>query len=507
MESSVVRSVAVLGGGSAGFLAAITLKTRLADGVSITVIRSKELGIIGVGEGTTVDFPRHLHGYLRLDPRDFHRAACPIRKLGIRFLWGPRPWFDYTFACQLDTRYLKLPRSAGFYIGPGDEDFADIGLATALMTRNAAFALDDRGVPVVGDDLAYHLENETFVAWLESHARRLGVAILDATVAEVRQGDHGVRELILADGALPITADLFIDCSGFRSVLLGQALNEPFVSFRSTLFCDRAVVGGWPRGEDEPIQPYTVAETMDAGWNWRIDHDHRINRGYVYSSDFLSDAQADEEFRRKNPRVQKTRIVKFPSGRYERSWVKNVVAIGNASGFVEPLEATSLGAICVLAQNLAELLAESFQQPTDSIRDLFNLRAAKKWSAIRQFLAIHYKFNTRLNTPFWQACRADVDLAGTQPLVDFYRDNGPTTVFRNDLLDPKDQFGAEGYLALLIGQNAPCRRAYQPTDAERTLWHQIRTAWARKATRAVPAGQALAIVSDDRFQWPQSIFP
>src|SRR5205085_6173192 len=129
------------------------------------------------------------------------------------------------------------------------------------------------------------------------------------------------------------SADLYIDCSGFRSLLLGQTLKEPFVSYKSTLFCSRAVISEWNR-TDEPIQPYTTCETMECGWCWRIDHENFISRGYVYSPEFISDSDAEAEFRRKNPRVESTRIVKFVSGRYERCWVKNVIAMGNSAGFV-----------------------------------------------------------------------------------------------------------------------------------------------------------------------------
>ncbi len=143
------------------------------------------------------------------------------------------------------------------------------------------------------------------------------------------------------------TADLYLDASGFASVLLGKALGEPFVSYDKTLFCDRAVVGGWDRKdpEDMVIKPYTTCETMNCGWCWQIEHENRINRGYVYSSGFISDEEAEKEFRMKNPKVGPTRIVRFVSGRYRNVWVKNVVAVGNAGGFVEPLEATALGAM------------------------------------------------------------------------------------------------------------------------------------------------------------------
>lgn len=322
----MVKRVLVVGGGSAGFLAAITLKTRLPE-LDVAVIRSKEIGIIGVGEGSTVVLPSHLHGYLGIDQGAFYRRADPLWKLGIRFLWGRRPYFDYAFGHQLDTQYQLLPKGTGFYCDEGPFDY--VGIPSGLMTHNAIFVRQATGQPLIEPHFAYHIENENFVAFLETHALDIGVRIVDDTIVEVRQDDHGVAGLKLAAGTVA-QADLYVDSSGFVSLLLSKTLGEPFRSFKSSLFCDRAVVGGWPRAE-EPIQPYTTAETMNAGWCWQIEHEKRINRGYVYSSSFLTDAEAETEFRAKNPKVGPTRVVKFISGRYERSWVKNVVAIGNWS--------------------------------------------------------------------------------------------------------------------------------------------------------------------------------
>ncbi len=292
-----VKSLLVLGGGSAGFLAAITAKFRLPE-LPVTVLRSKDIGIIGVGEGTTLTLPQHLHDYMKLDIKDFYRVADPQWKLGIRFLWGKRPYFDYAFSHQLDTKYNLLSRMTGYYC---NGDWTYVGIPSGLMSHNRIMVRDPLGRPVVTNDLAYHIENEKFVTWLEAHARQLGVAIQDDTVEEVLQDEHGVTGLRLASGQTA-TADLFVDCSGFFSVLLGKALNEPFISYKSSLFNDRAVVGGWTR-TDEPIKPYTTAETMNAGWCWQIEHETRINRGYVYSSDFISDEEADAEFRAKTRRL------------------------------------------------------------------------------------------------------------------------------------------------------------------------------------------------------------
>jgi len=193
------------------------------------------------------------------------------------------------------------------------------------------------------------------------------------------------------------------------------------VDYRDSLFCDRAVVGGWERTADEPIQPYTTAETMDGGWCWRIDHEEIINRGYVFCSDHLGDNDAEAEFRRKNPRVQQTRVVPFRTGRYRRNWVHNVVGMGNASGFVEPLEATALMCICLQSRALADGLGETDDTPSPSMTSMFNLYLAGLWDEVRDFLAVHYKFNTRLETPFWQRCRAETALHGAAPLVQYFQ--------------------------------------------------------------------------------------
>jgi tryptophan 7-halogenase len=259
----MINSVLVLGGGSAGFLAAATLKHRLPD-LQVTVLRSPDIGIIGVGEATTLAVPRHLHNYLNIDHAEFHRLAEPTWKVGIRFLWGPRPFFDYGFGLQMDTRYAPLPKATGYYCE--DIPFDNIGFPSALMSQNKVFLRQQSGLPLMNGDVAYHIENEKFVGFLETFSHRLGVQVQEDTMLEVIQDESGVRELKLKSGQTA-TADLFIDCSGFASVLLGRTLGEGFVSFTSSLYCDRAVIGGWDRAE-EPIKPYTTAETMNAGWCW-----------------------------------------------------------------------------------------------------------------------------------------------------------------------------------------------------------------------------------------------
>jgi len=490
-----VNTILILGGGSAGFLAATTLKKKLPE-LSVTVIRSKEIGIIGVGEGTTPGVPRHLLGYLNLDPGEFHRQARPTWKLGIRLLWGHRPFFDYTFGPQIDWKWNALPKPNGFYC---DEEFTYVDVASSLMSQNRAFVRQPNGEPLIGRDFGYHMENEKFVTYLEGQAARLGIRIRDETIIEATLGEVGVTGLRLASGEI-LSADLYVDCSGFRSFLLAQTLGEPYLSFKSTLFCDRAVAGGWDR-TDEPVKPYTTAETMDSGWCWQIEHEHRVARGYVYSSDFITDDEAEREFRAKNPKVQSTRLVKFPSGRYRDSWVKNVVAVGNASGFVEPLEATSLWIICFECRIIAEMLADCDRRPGPALVAVYNRVAARAWDSIRQFLAVHYRFNRRLDTPFWRACRADVDLVGAGPLVEYYEENGPSTFARNILLESDDLFGLEGHFTLLVGQKVPYRRVYTPSEEEQRIWQSIRAENHARAVDGLTIPEALAAIHSPSWTW------
>jgi tryptophan halogenase len=496
----MIKRVIVLGGGSAGLIAALTLKIKFPQ-LDLVVIRSGELGIIGVGEGTTPMVPTHLHGYLNIDPGEFLRETQPSWKLGIRFLWGPRPHFDYTFTRQIDWKWDALPKSNGYYCG---DDFTCADVASALMALDKVFARTKNGDPFIGRDFGYHIENEPFVVYLEKLAARHGIPLDDDLVNEVKTGPAGVEALLLKSGRV-VNADLFIDCSGFRSVLLGQALAEPYIDFRSTLFCDRAVAGGWDR-TTEPIKPYTTAETMDAGWCWQIEHPTRVIRGYVYSSAFISEEDAEREFRSKNSKLTKTRLLKFPSGRYRNSWVKNVVAVGNAAGFVEPLEATSLHVICHECHILAGCLGDSEFRPGPLMIEAYNRLLTRPWDEIRWFLGVHYKFNTRLDTPFWRACRADVNLGPAEAIVSYYRECGPACVGRDAVLHPLDIFGLEGYFCMLIGQRVPYEHPYTPSAQEWEHWNILRSQLQARAAAGLSVQEAYAKVSSPTWQWNPGYF-
>ena len=193
--------------------------------------------------------------------------------------------------------------------------------------------------------------------------------------------------------------------------------------------------------------------------------------------------------------------MKFRSGRFQRSWVKNVVAIGNAGGFVEPLEATAIAAICEQSQALAIGLRNLGGRFGPKLAEVYSIRDARYWGAIRRFLSIHYKYNTRLDTPFWREVREHTDLAGAEEIVDFYRENGPDSSWGDTLIDRTDQFGMEGYLTMLVGQQVPYENRHAISPAEARVLQQFREGHRKQAAMAFYAEQALSIVRSSSWEW------
>ena len=496
----MIQNVIVLGGGTAGLMAALALKRKIPQ-LNVRIVRSPDIGVIGVGESTTPQFPVFLFDYLGISRKRFYAAAQPTYKIGIHFNWGPRRSFEYGFDRQLDAQWSDLPRPNGFYC---DQQFENISINSALMAQAKAFtAQPNGGGPNIEGFAAFHLFNPLLVKTLDAIAVERGITFIDAKVTGVALGEQGVKSIALDDGR-QLEADFFVDASGFRSELLGRALQTPFVPYDRSLYCDRAIVGTWDRADDF-LYPYTIADTMPAGWCWTIDHEHAVNCGYVYSSKFISDDQARDQFQQHKPRAKiAEHVLKYRTGRYAKGWVKNVFGIGNACGFVEPLESTALMVASSQIQSMVDILLQSELELRPKMLELYNNTFAEWWDEIRDFLAIHYKFNTRLKNDFWTAVVNDTDVSGVQPLLDFYAENGPTGMCRHLLqstLGLGNQFGIEGFLVMLVGQQVPYHVKHKPSDAERAIFQRHCNDFKLKAQQGMTVAETLKYVKHPGWTW------
>jgi tryptophan halogenase len=273
-------------------------------------------------------------------------------------------------------------------------------------------------------------------------------------------------------------------------------LGVPFCSYADSLFCDTAVVGRWHR--EQPFLPYTTAETMNHGWCWQIEFPTHVTRGYVFSSAFCSRDEAVAEFRQGNPLLEnELRFVGFRSGRYHEFWRGNVVAVGNASGFTEPLEATALHLTIEQLRLICRIVSEGNGGIEPALREVGNERFRQLWDEVRDFLAVHYRFNRRRDTPFWRHCREQVNLAGAAPFVQLYQQAGPSSLGAA-LLPAGQIFGYDGFMNLMIGQRVPT--AFEPviSDDEQHRWNAYREAIRQKISQALPMAEAARLVLDCR---------
>jgi tryptophan halogenase len=391
-------------------MTAAALSHILADSVHITLIESAEIGIVGVGEAT-VPLIRHFLAQLGIAESEFMSATDATYKLGIEFRdfgrIGDRYLHSFgTFGRPLNGvgfhhYWLQLRRS-----GIMSHPISDFCIAAA-MADDARFAKpgDDPDDPLCSYSYAYHFDATRFAPFLRNLAERNGVHRIEGRVMSVeRHPETGdVAAVVLADGSR-IGGDLFADCSGFRSLLLGETMNERWEDWSHWLPCDRAVAAPCSAASG-PLNPYTTATAMPSGWRWRIPLRHRVGNGYVYSSAHIDDDAATDALLSslETPPLATPRLLRFRAGRRRRSWVGNVVGVGLSSGFLEPLESTSIH----LAQAAITRLIEYFPGPViaDVDRDGFNDSIDVEYERIRDFLILHYHATTRNDSAFWNHVR------------------------------------------------------------------------------------------------------
>jgi tryptophan halogenase len=404
-----IKRIAIVGGGTAGWMAASVLARALpGTGTSICVIESPDIGTVGVGEATIppiIDLLR----FLSINEGDFVRHTQATYKLGIKFTdWlkaGNSYWHPFgTFGSMINLRPFPhawhKARAEG--LAPRFNDFS---LCAALGdARKFRFPDADAQGPVAGLRYALHFDASLVAAYLRAYSERLGVTRLERTVSDATlRADGFLEELVFTDGSRH-GADLFIDCSGFRGVLIEQILNTGYIEWRDVLPCDRAVA--MPTATTAPRPPFTEARARDAGWQWRIPLQHRTGNGYVYCSEYLNDEAALDDLLRSaggKPLIEPRRL-RFVAGRRKLFWNRNCVALGLASGFLEPLESTSIH----LVMSGVYKLLEHFPNLgfTQSNIDSYNNELIQEMERIRDFIVLHYCLTERTDTPFWQYCRS-----------------------------------------------------------------------------------------------------
>ena len=491
-DTQPIRSIVIVGGGTAGWMAAAALSRLCPTGVDVTLVESDEIGTIGVGEATIPPI-RTFNAMLGIDENEFVRRTQGTFKLGIEFVDWLRPGSRYlhpfgTFGADMagvnfHQFWLKHRASGDF---PALEDF-NLCAVAARLGRFQKPLEDPRSV-LSTLNYAFHFDASLYAAYLREYSEARGVVRREGRVVDVPlRADNGFVEAVVLEGGHRIDGDLFIDCSGFRGLLIEQALNTGYEEWSRWLPCDRAVAVP-SSGTGAPL-PYTRATALAAGWQWRIPLQHRLGTGYVYSSAHLSDDEAAATALSlvEGEPLGEPRVIRFTTGRRRKLWNRNVVALGLASGFLEPLESTS---IHLVQAGISKLLAMFPDQSFNPVLEAeYNRLSALQFEQVRDFIILHYKANERGDTAFWRdAAAMDVpDSLATK--IALFRENG--RIFRHE----DELFSAASWLAVLMGQGVHPRRidplvdaAGEPDAVRQTLLRMA--AFMRRAAEAMPTHQS-----------------
>jgi tryptophan 7-halogenase len=396
-----IKRVVIAGGGTAGWIAAYALVKQLGPLLEITLVESDEIGIVGVGE-STIPTARTFHDYMGIDEADFVRATGSTFKLGISFEDWAREGDRYVHSFGTMGRSTWMVDFQHFWLRAREFGVAaDIG-AYCLEHEAAAAGRfgPSKNVPL---NYAYHLDAGLYGRYLRGLAEAAGVRRIEGKIAEVRQnGESGAIEALMLETGHRIEGDLFIDCTGFRALLIGKALGVRFEDWSHWLPTDSALAV--QTRAVEPAPPYTRAIAHRAGWRWKIPLQHRVGNGLVFSSAHMNEEDArrllDDSI--EGEKLIEPRLIRSKAGYRPKVWVKNCIALGLSSGFVEPLESTSIHLIIIAVTRL--LQAFPFEGASPAVAERFNTQAAREIEGIRDFIVLHYRLNQR-DENFWRDCR------------------------------------------------------------------------------------------------------
>ncbi len=437
-----VRRVVIAGGGTAGWMTAACLSKTLGKGLDICLVESDEIGTVGVGEAT-IPTLLTFHELAGVNEQEFMAETQAVFKLGIKF----EGWRD------VGQDYIHSFGTTGQdHWTAGFQHFWLKGRDRKLARRYGEYCLELRAaeenrfahLPRNSLNYAFHLDATLYAKFLRKHSERLGVRRIEGRIADVaRHADGDIAALRLADGAL-LEADLFVDCTGMRALLIGQTLGVGLEDWSHWLPCDRAVA--LQTESVQPAIPYVRSIAHPFGWQWQIPLQHRVGNGMVYSSRHVSDDKALATLLRnvQGQVLTTPRVIPFTPCQRERVWKRNCVAIGLSSGFLEPLESTS---IHLIQRGIIRLL-QCF--PNEGVRqvdvDEYNRQTRAEMEHIRDFIILHYKVTERGDSAFWDYCRTMEVPASLQHRIDLFRESG--RVFRA----PNELFAENSWIQVMLGQ-------------------------------------------------------
>jgi tryptophan 7-halogenase len=443
LEGSVVRKVVIAGGGTAGWNTAAALIKQFGELLEVVLVESEEIGTVGVGEAT---FPSILafHRLLELEEREFMRATKATFKLGISFEnWG-----------GLGDRYIHAFGTIGRSTWMGDfqhfwlaakEDGFGGDLGDYCFERKAAEAGRFAMSEAVKINYAYQFDAGLYAAHLRRMSEARGVKRIEGKIARVEQHPESgfVTSLVLESGEV-VAGDLFVDCTGFRGLLIEQTLKAGFDDYSQWLRTDSALAVQTPSTEEIP--PYTRSIARDSGWQWKIPLQHRVGNGLVFCSQYQSadDARTSLLGNLDREPLFEPRLIRFKAGRRLKAWDKNVISMGLSSGFIEPLESTSIHLIQIGVTRLMQLFP--FSGITNAVIKRYNEQSRVEYERIRDFIILHYKVTEREDTPFWRDCRHMEIPDSLAERIELFRESGLAYQATDEM------FRVESWMQVMLGQ-------------------------------------------------------
>ncbi|GAB3453998.1 tryptophan 7-halogenase [Massilia terrae] len=433
MSDQAIRKIVIVGGGTAGWMSAAGLARLLGAACQITLVESPEIGTVGVGESTLPTLP-YFNRTLGIDEAEFMRRTQATFKLGIefkdwgrignRFFHGFSDFGPLVHGRQPHLSWQRLARE--FKDMPPLEEWS----ITAMMARKQRFLPPLELVPGMGPAYAYGYQFDAglYAAYLREYAVQRGVRRVEGMINEVEQHPETgfVTAVKLRDGQR-VEGELFIDCSGFRGLLIEGVYKAGYEDWSAMLPCNSAQAV--PCARKEGITPYTVSTARPAGWTWRIPLQHRTGNGHVYCDGFTTDAEAGRLLLENldGEALGEPRQLRFTAGRRRKSWIKNCVAIGLSSGFLEPLESTSINVIENAVGWLVQYFPDRGFRP--ELADEFNRLVSQRYEYVRDFIILHYKINDRSDSEFWRYC-ANMPIPDTlRHQIELFRETGHVMIY------------------------------------------------------------------------------